>query len=99
MLRRGRHLAERHSHRDMVHGQLVSHRALDGDDILVLLDVRHVLDEQLQRQSLLLGLGGGLLSDRGGRAAIVLVVVVVKVNKHLVGPEEQVSDDDINDGR
>jgi hypothetical protein len=33
----------------MVHGQLISHRALDGDDILVLLDVRHVLNEQLQR--------------------------------------------------
>jgi hypothetical protein len=33
----------------MVHGQLVSHHALDGDDILALLDVRHVLDEQLQR--------------------------------------------------
>jgi hypothetical protein len=31
----------------MVRGQLVSHRAFDGDDILVLLDVRHVLDEQL----------------------------------------------------
>jgi hypothetical protein len=30
----------------MVRGQLVSHRAFDGDDILVLLDVRHVLDEQ-----------------------------------------------------
>ncbi len=49
MLHRGRHLVERHSCRDMVHGQLISHRALDGDDILVLLDVRHVLNEQLQR--------------------------------------------------
>ncbi len=47
MLHRDRHLAKQHSRRDMVRGQLVSHRAFDGDDILVLLDVRHVLDEQL----------------------------------------------------
>ncbi len=79
-------LAERHSRRDMVHGQLVSHHALDGDDILVLLDVRHVLDEQLQRQSLLLGLSDDLLGDCGDRTAIILVVV--KVDEHLVGLEE-----------
>ncbi len=66
----------------MVHGQLVSHRALDGDNILVLINVRDVLDEQLQRYSLLLGLGNNLLSDHDGRAAIV------KVDEHLVRPEE-----------
>jgi len=95
MLHRGRHLAERHSRRDMVHGQLVSHRALDGDNILVLVNVRDVLDEQLQRQSLLLGLGSNLLSDRDGHATIV----IVKVDEHLIRPEEQVSDDDVDDGR
>ncbi len=100
MLHRGYDLAEQHSRRDMVHGQLVSHHALDGDDPLILVDVRHVLDEQLQRQSLLFGLGGGLLGDRGGRAAIIVVVIkVIKVNKHIIGPEEQVGDDDIDDGR
>ncbi len=97
MLHRGRDLTERHSRRDMVHGQLVSHHALDGDDIFVLVNVCHVLDEQLQRQSFLLGLGDGLFSDRGGRATIV--VVVVKVDEHLVTPEEQVGDDDVDDGR
>ncbi len=75
----------------MVHGQLISHRALDGDDILVLLDVRHVLDEQLQCQSLLRGLGGG--------RAVIVLVVVIKVNEHLVEPKEQVGDDDVNNGR
>jgi len=82
----------------MVHGQLVSHRALDGDDILVLVNVRHVLDEQLQRQSFLLGLGGGLLGDRNGRATIV-IIIIIKIDEHLVGPNEQVGDDDVDDGR
>lgn len=47
----------------------------------------------------LFSLSSGLLGDHADRAAIVLVLIVIKVDEHLVGPEEQVDDDDVDDGR